>query len=105
MRIAIAQTGVFMSTAKKSESVTRRELYAILGSIYLLLACALLGVARHDQSVLMLTADYIFFGVAISLSLTYSVWGMVKHVKERERQKNEGDALTEQSAATDRPRE
>jgi hypothetical protein len=72
-----------MTDEKKPAAVTRGELYPILGMVHLLIACALLGAARHDQSILMLVANYLFLAVALASSITFSILGMHERAKGR----------------------
>jgi hypothetical protein len=90
-----------MNEEKKPSPLTRGELYPILGMVFLFIAIALSGVARHDSHPLMLTGDYIAFGVAIALSVTFSIWGL----REKMRGSRKEHTPAEQGAAADRPRE
>ena len=67
-------------------------MYPILGSVYMLIAFALLmGGFRNEPNTLGLTGHVILFGMAAIMSLTYSVWGIVLGVRERRRQAREND--------------
>jgi hypothetical protein len=91
-----------MSDEKKPTSVTRAELYPVLGSVYLLIAIALLGLVRtDDQSILRVIGYFLMFGVAIASSFTFSILGM----RERRLRKWERSGLADQGAAQDRPRD
>jgi hypothetical protein len=94
-----------MPTEEKPPYITRRELNPILGLICLLISFAFLGVARHDQTILMLTADYLFFGVAIFLSVTFNVWGLIEQAREKRRRMRERSASAEPTVPADRPGE
>jgi hypothetical protein len=90
-----------MNEEKKPTPLTRGELFPILGGVYLLIAFPLLGVARHDSSTLMLTADFILFGAAIGLSVVFSIWGL----REKWRGRRKEHTLADPGAAADRPRD
>jgi hypothetical protein len=90
-----------MNEEKKPTPLTRENLYPILSSVYLLIAFALLGVARHDNSILMLTGDYILFGLAIGLSITFSI----RVLREKRRGSRKEQAIAGHSPAPDRPRD
>ncbi len=89
-----------MSEEKKPAYVTRAELYPILGSVYLLIALAIVGEARHEETVLGLIGYNLLAGVAIAMSLTYSILGM-----RQRRQTPPKRILTDADAPVDRPRE
>ena len=81
-----------MSDEKKSTAVTRAELYPILGSVYLLIAVALLGlVPLNDQSILHVIGYVLMFGVAIASSVTFSILG----IRERRLRTKETSGLAE----------
>ncbi len=65
-----------MADEKRPAWVTRRELYPILALLYLLVAFAILGGVRDDQSVLRQAGSCILFGVAVVSSVTFSVLGL-----------------------------
>jgi hypothetical protein len=85
--------------------MTRRELYPILGQIFLLISVALIGVARQDQNTMMLISDYIFFSVAIALCFTFNIWGINLMLREKRARKAEGRGLTESADPAERSRE
>jgi hypothetical protein len=65
-----------MTDDTKPPAVTRGELYPILGSVYLLIAFALLGSVRSgEQHTLLLIGHSLLFVVALALSVTYSILG------------------------------
>ena len=71
-----------MTEEKKPLAVTRGELYPILGSVYLLIAFALLGLVRSSgENSLLLIGQSLLFVVALALSVTYSILG----IRERRR--------------------
>jgi hypothetical protein len=71
-----------MSDEPRSPFITRAELYPILGSVYLLIALALLGLVRQSgESVLLLIGHYLLFGVALGMSITFNVLA----IRERRR--------------------
>jgi hypothetical protein len=94
---------ITMPTEEKTPFITRRELNPILGMICLLIAVAFLGNARHDQTILLLIADYIFFGIAIFMSVTLNVWGLIEQVREKRRRMREISHRAEASPPADRP--
>jgi hypothetical protein len=66
-----------MSDEKKPKYVTRAELYPILGSVYLLIAAALLGLVQlDDQYILRLIGYFLMFGGAIASSFTFTILGI-----------------------------
>ena len=84
-----------MPDAKKPASVTRGELYPIVASIYLLIAITLLAVTGEASSILRTIGYFIMFGVAVSLSILFSVLA----IRERGREaRGSGD----QAALSDR---
>src|SRR5262245_54529273 len=88
--------GVLMTDATKPAYVTRGDLYTILGSVYLLIAFALLAPIRANEGeILLLVAHALLFLVAIGSSITFGILG----IRERRREKN----LAAKSAAGDRP--
>ena len=78
-----------MADEKKSEWVTRGELYPILGIVFLLIAFALLGVVRDEQNVLRMIGTFLLFGVAIASSVAFSILG----IRERARKARERNDL------------
>jgi hypothetical protein len=63
-----------MADETQSGLVTRAELYPILGSLYLLLALAFLALVRLEgESTLRLIGYFLFFGVALGMSLTFNI--------------------------------
>ena len=84
----------------KPPVVTRGELYPILGSVYLLIAFALLGSARSaEQSTLILIGHALLFMVAVGMSITFTVWGL----RERQRGRSARRNPDEPSAAANQP--
>jgi hypothetical protein len=87
-----------MSGETKPPAVTRGELYPILGSVYLLNACALLGLVRSsDQDTLLLIGHFLLFTAALGLSVTFSVLG----IRERRRGTSAGTNPAGPGAAAD----
>jgi hypothetical protein len=71
-----------MTEDTKPSAVTRGELYPILGSVYLLIALALLGLVRSsEQHTPLLIGHSLLFVAALALSVTYSILG----IRERRR--------------------
>jgi hypothetical protein len=87
--IATSLIGVLMPDEKKTAYLTRGGLYFILGNIYLLIAFVLLGLARLDQNDRFVQADFIMLGVALGLSLTFSILGIREQIRERRRRTRE----------------
>jgi hypothetical protein len=91
-----------MTDEKKPAFVTRGELYPILGSVYLLIALAFLGLIRtDDQNTLRMIGDFILFGAAVFSSFAFSILG----IRERRRQARERSDRAEPGAPADRPRD
>jgi hypothetical protein len=90
-----------MADERQHAPLTRGRLYAILSSIYLLIAAALLGVIRDDQNVLRRAGYFILFGVAVVSSITFTILG----IRERGLRPRERNDTAERDAALDRPRE
>jgi hypothetical protein len=87
-----------MTDAKKPTPVTRAELYPLLGSVYLLIAFAFLGlVSSDDQNVVRVIGYLLFFGVALASSVTYSILGLL----QRRRSTRESRDPAEPPAAAD----
>ena len=87
-----------MTEGTKPPAVTRRELYPILGSVYLLIAFALLGLVRSsEQHTLLLIGHFILFFVALAMSVTFSVLG----IRERRRGTSARRNPAEPDAAAD----
>lgn len=81
-----------MSDEKNPTAVTRGELYPILGSVYLLIALALLGLVRlDDQNTLLVIGHFLIFVVALVSSVTFSILGL----RERKREAREKSGLAE----------
>ena len=76
-----------MTEGTTPRAVTRGELYPILGSVYLLIAFALLGWVRSGElSTLILIGHALLFVVALGMSVTFSFMGI------RERRRAQGTA-------------
>jgi hypothetical protein len=90
-----------MADEKQHAPLTRGRLYAIFSSIYLLIAAALLGVIRDDQTNPRVAGYLILFGAAVASSITFSILG----IRERGRRTRERSDPAERDAAPDRPRE
>jgi len=70
-----------MSDGKTPAPVTRRELYPIIASIYLLIALALLGVIRDEGMNLHAVGYFLLVMTALGMSLTFTFFG----IRERRR--------------------
>jgi hypothetical protein len=80
--VTIWQRETRMTEDTKPPAVTRGELYSILGSVYLLIAYALLGMVRlSEQRTMILIGQSLLFVAALALSVTYSNLG----IRERRR--------------------
>ena len=87
-----------MTEDTKPSAVTRGELYPILGSVYLLIALALLGLVRSsEQHTPLLIGHSLLFVAALALSVTYSILG----IRELRRATSASSNPAETSAATD----
>jgi hypothetical protein len=85
-----------MTEDTKPSVVTRGELYPILGSVYLLIAFALLGLVRSsEQRTMLLIGQYLLFVAALALSVTYSILG----IRERRRETRARSNAAEPAAA------
>ena len=87
-----------MTDETKSTFVTRKELYGILGSVYVLIATALLTALRlPDQHILSVIGHCLIFVVAVAFSFVFSFLA----IRERRREARD---LAAQGASADRPR-
>jgi hypothetical protein len=87
-----------MTEDTKPPAVTRGELYPILGSVYLLIAFALLGLVRSsEQHTLLLIGQSLLLVVALALSITYSLLG----IRERRRGRSARSYAAGPSSAPD----
>ena len=74
-----------MADEKKSEFVTRAELYPALGMAHTLIAFALLGHMRGEENTLLLIGHMLLFVVAVVSSFAFSILG----IRERNRRKRD----------------
>jgi hypothetical protein len=71
-----------MANETEPAFVTRRELYPILGIVYLLIASALLGlIPLRDQHILLVIGYFLLFVTAMGLSVFFTILG----IRERRR--------------------
>jgi len=74
-----------MTDEPKPAYVTRGDLYTILGSVYMLIAFALLAPIRANEGqILLVIGHFLLFLVAIGSSITFGILG----TRERRREKN-----------------
>jgi amino acid transporter len=78
-----------MTNDTKPTAVTKQELYPILGSVYLLIGFALLGVFRPDENILLTIGHYLLFGVAVVSSVTFTVLGLREMTRAARKKNND----------------
>lgn len=80
--------GEAMADEAKNTHVTRAEFYTMVGGIYSLIALALVGVLRHEESVLAVIGYSLITLSALVMCFSFSIFG----IRERRKQKREAGA-------------